>query len=130
MLPPKVLFHETAHWVARVMAAVLLLTTAGILYGNGLPNPMQVAPVELLLFFAFFVMLLGAMLGWHFERLGGGLLIGGFLAFYMVNSFAGYRFPVSVVFGLFGIAGVLYLLSWVTGPQTQESTTRSQATGR
>lgn len=121
MLPPKVLFHETTHWVARVIAAVLLQITAGILYAHGLPNPTQVARVDIVLFLAFFVMLLGAALGWRFERLGGMLLVAGFLFFYIVNSLAAYRFSVGVVLALFGIAGALYLLSWVSGPHPEHA---------
>ena len=116
MLPPKVLFHETTHWVARVMAAVLLLITGGILYGNGLPNPLELTGIELLLFGAFFLMMLGAALGWRFERLGGVLLLLSFGFFWAMNAMATRRFPISVVFAMFGVAGVLYLLSWWSGP--------------
>lgn len=129
MFPPKILFHETTHWVARVMAAVLLLITAGILYGHGLPDPAELTRVDITLFLALLVMLLGAALGWRFERLGGALLVGGFLVFYAVNSLAGYRFSVGVVLLLFGLAGALYLLSWASGPHPEQAT-RTDRRGR
>ena len=116
MFPPRVLFHETTHWIARVLAAFLLLLAGGVLYGNGLPSAQEVSNVELTLFLAFFVMMVGAALGWRFERLGGILLLSAFTIFWLVNSMVTERFSIEVAFLLFGIVGVLYLLSWWSGP--------------
>lgn len=116
MLPPKLLFHETIHWFARGLSVVLLIFTAGVLYGNGLPNPLGATRVELLLYSAFFLMMLGAALGLRFERLGGWLLLAAFVFFWVVNSMVTRAFPVGTMFLLYGVAGLLYLLSWSSGP--------------
>ncbi len=116
MLPPRLLFHETTHWFARGLSVVLLIFTAGVLYGNGLPNPAQATRVELFLYAAFFFMMAGAALGMRFERLGGWMLVIAFSLFWVVNSIVTRSFPVGVMFLLYGIAGALYLLSWSSEP--------------
>ena len=116
MFPPRVVFHETTHWMARMLAAFLVLLAGGVLYGFGLPNAALVTNVELTLFLAFFVMIAGAVLGWRFERLGGILVLSAFTIFWLVNSMVTQRFSLEVAFFLFGVVGVLYLLSWWSGP--------------
>ena len=106
-MPPKVLFHETTHWMARVLAAFLLFIAAGVLYGNGLPSAAQVTNVELALFLAFFAMLVGAALGWRFERMGGVVLLAAFFTFWIVNTYVTQRFSPGTAFTLFAVAGVL-----------------------
>jgi len=61
-----------------------------------------------LLSVALLTMVVGLILAWKWEGIGGLLILGGFAAFAIVNH--GIRF--NVVFGPLLVTGLLYLACW------------------
>jgi hypothetical protein len=99
------------HWAARVTSLLLLgLVIAFVIGHGGPPNVMgQPRPVQLELA-AMGLMLLGLLIGWVREGLGGLLVLLGLAAINLVELAVNGR-PALGAFPLFAVPGVLFLLS-------------------
>jgi hypothetical protein len=85
--------------------------------GEGGPNPLQVSLRENLLGSALLAMLIGQIVAWKWEGIGGLLILGGFALFAIVNP--GVRLNQSlVVVGPWLVTGLLYLICWWRTPRT------------
>jgi hypothetical protein len=90
-----------------VGTAILALAVA-IAIGEGVPNPLA-QPVEVnLLSVALLTMMVGLIVAWRWEGIGGLLVLGGFGVFAAVNH--GIQF--NVVFGPLLATGLMYLACW------------------
>jgi hypothetical protein len=105
------LLPRVVHWSARATSLLLLGLVGVIVIGNdGPPNVMvQPWPVKLE-FAAIGLMLLGLLIGWVREGLGGLLVILGLAAFNLVELSVNGRLAHGA-FPLFAVPGVLFLLS-------------------
>jgi hypothetical protein len=97
-----------------LLLALVLVIVVG---HGGLPNILEQPVAVQLEFAAMGVMLLGLVIGWVREFLGGLLVLAGLAAFNAVELVVNGR-PALGAFPLFAVPGVLFLLSallWRTG---------------
>ncbi len=97
-------------WVARVTAMLLVAMTVRYVLVEGLPGPASLDPAKQLMFLAFGVVLVGLLVGLRWEGIGGGAILGGLLAFSLINleqtdPLPGWAIP------LFAVPGVLFLVT-------------------
>ena len=99
------------HWSARVTSLLLLGLVIVLVVGQGGPPNVlrQPTPVQLE-FAALGLMLLGLVLGWVLEGLGGLLVLLGLAAFNTVELAVNGR-PAVGAFPLFAVPGALLLVS-------------------
>ena len=93
-------------WTARILGILLLLLIAAFVVGEGVPNPFVMPLREQLLSIALLTMVVGLVVAWKFEGVGGLLILGGFAFFTIVNH--GIKF--NAVFGSILVLGVLNLI--------------------
>jgi hypothetical protein len=99
------------HWSARVTSLLLFGLVIVIVIGHGGPPNVFAQPTSVQLEFAAMgVMLLGLLIGWVREALGGLLLVLGLAAFNIVELAVNGR-PALGALPLFAVPGVLFLLS-------------------
>ena len=99
------------HWAARITSLLLLGLVVVIVIGQGgPPNVFRQPPSVELEFAAMGLMLLGLMVGWVREGLGGLLVLLGLAAFNTVELAVNGR-PALGAFPLFAVPGVLFLMS-------------------
>jgi hypothetical protein len=99
------------HWSARLSSLLLFGLVIVFVIGNGGPPNIlhQPRPVQLE-FAALGLMLLGLVIGWVREGLGGLLVLFGLAGFNTVELAVNGR-PALGAFPLFAVPGVLFLLS-------------------
>jgi hypothetical protein len=99
------------HWSARVTSLLLLGLVIVLVVGQGGPPNVlrQPTPVQLE-FAALGLMLLGLVVGWVREGLGGLLVLLGLAAFNAVELAVNGR-PAVGAFPLFAVPGALFVLS-------------------
>ena len=100
-------------WTARIVGIFVAGTVVALVIGHafseeGLPNPFtQPLPVTLE-FAGLFAAVLGVILGWKWELLGGLLIIGGMVVFHVIEG----KVWLGWVFELFALTGVLFVVHW------------------
>ena len=92
-------------WSARVVGTAILALIVTIAVGEGLPNPFVLSPRELLLFAAMLMMVVGLVVAWKWERIGGVLILGGLAFFAIVN----HGLQLNLVFGPMLAVGLIFL---------------------
>jgi hypothetical protein len=96
---------SVVRWTARILGTAILLLIVAIAVGEGLPNPFA-QPVEVqLLFAAMLTIMVGLILAWKWELLGGLLILGGFAFFAIVN----HGIKLNLAFGPMLAVGLVYL---------------------
>lgn len=106
----------TLRWIARVLSAGLIALFCVFLIGEGFPPLYPVSRVTLQ-FFLLLLCLVGLLIAFRAEALGGMLAFAGSLGFYLVDIFATHRhrLPGGWVLPLLLITPMLYLLTaWRT----------------
>jgi hypothetical protein len=102
-------------WAARVTGLLLIGLVVVIVIGEGGPPNVFRQPSSVQLEFAALgLMLLGLVVGWAREGLGGLLVLLGLAAFNAVEMAVNGR-PARGAFPLFAVPGVLFLLSALLG---------------
>ncbi|MGA2034919.1 MAG: hypothetical protein ABSG68_21940 [Thermoguttaceae bacterium] len=93
-------------WTARVVGTAILALIAAIAIGEGVhpARLFETLPVALLTV-AMLTMVVGLVVAWKWERIGGVLILGGLAFFAIVNH--GVR--LNLVFGPILAVGLLYL---------------------
>jgi NADH:ubiquinone oxidoreductase subunit 2 (subunit N) len=86
-----------------VGTAILALIVA-FAVGEGLPNPLNQPLDVILLSVAMLTMVVGLVMAWRWERIGGLLVLGGLAFFAIVN----HGVQLNVVFGPMLVVGLLY----------------------
>ena len=102
-------------WTARVVGIALLILIATFAVGEGVPNPLAMSVLENLLTIGILTMLVGQLLAWKWEGLGGLLIVGGFALFAIVN----HGISFNIVFGPWLATGLMYLICWWRSPIKQ-----------
>jgi hypothetical protein len=105
-------------WLARITGIMLGLMVVAFAMEKGIPSVSQLRNPESWRFIAMVVMLLGAILAWRREALGGLLMIVGFIALWAIDR----HFP-GIWFGVFPLAGLLHLLAWAMDRDAHSSDT-------
>lgn len=103
---------DVVRWIARLIGTVLFLLVVWFAAGEGMPAYGTLSLTEGLLFLAFAVMALGLLVAWYWERAGGLMVIGGFLAFWLINGIASGNYNPGWLLAVFPLTGLLFLLSW------------------
>ncbi len=101
--------------IARVLSVALLIFVVMMATVEGFPRPSELSSRESLLTVAFVAMVAGLIVGWWRELAGGLLILGGFLAFMIVEYVGTRDIGMNWIFALFPVAGVLYLVFWRLG---------------
>ncbi|MGO8748662.1 MAG: hypothetical protein ACLQNE_22050 [Thermoguttaceae bacterium] len=96
---------SVVRWLARIIGTLILLLIAAFAIGEGLPNPFAQPLNVNLLFAALLTMVMGLVLAWKWERLGGFLILGGFAFFAIVN----HGIKLNLALGPMLALGLLYL---------------------
>lgn len=99
-------------WSARITGLLLVgMVLLFVIGEGGLPDALHepvTTQVELL---GMAFMLVGFLVGWRWEGVGGALAIAGFAAFLVAEMVANGRPPRGAI-PLFAVPGILYLLSY------------------
>ncbi|GAB4147926.1 MAG: hypothetical protein Fur0021_07220 [Candidatus Promineifilaceae bacterium] len=103
---------DVVRWMARLIGTVLFLLVVWFAAGEGMPAPGTLSLTEGLLFLAFAIMVVGLLVAWYWERVGGLMVIGGFLAFWLINAIATGNYNPGWLLIVFPLTGLLFLLSW------------------
>jgi hypothetical protein len=118
---PRLSFATALRWIARLLS----LFSVGFLALHTLSegfNPSHLAARDLLLFVCFpFGVILGTLLGWRRETLGGALTLLALAAFYGVHYAGSGHFPRGPFFALFASPGLLFLLAGLTATRKAAS---------
>jgi hypothetical protein len=102
---------RVVHWSARVTGLLLFGLVAVLVIGNGGPPNVFRQPTSVQLEFAALgLMLVGLVVGWVRQALGGLLVLFGLAAFNAVELAVNGR-PALGAVPLFAVPGVLFLLS-------------------
>jgi hypothetical protein len=111
-------------WSARLTGLLLVGLVLVFVVGEGVPNPVRQPPSVQIEFLGMALMLVGFLLGWRWEGLGGILAICGFAAFFAAEMIVNGKPPGKAI-PLFVVPGILFLLSWL-GTMLQISRRQSQ----
>ncbi len=95
-------------WMARTLGTVLLILIVAFAIGEGVPSPLAMSLRENLLSVALLAMVVGQIVAWRWEGIGGGLILLGFILFAIVN----HGVPLNIVFVPWIATGMLYQVCW------------------
>ncbi len=110
--------RNTLRWFARIwaalMAAMILFIFVGDAAVDGIGPIFHLTYRETVMMAAFLIVFVGLILAWKWERLGGWMIVGGMLAFYLLDlAFSG-TFPRGATFLIIALPGILFLISYYT----------------
>ena len=74
-----------ATWTARIVGSLILLLILAFAIGEGVPNPLHGLVRRNPLTFALVTMMVGLVLAWKWEGIGGLLILGGLAFVVIVN---------------------------------------------
>ncbi len=110
-------------WIARIWAALMAAFILFMFIGNAAVD--GIGPIfhltfrESLMMSAFVIVFVGLILAWKWERLGGWMIVGGMLAFYVLDfAFSG-TFPRGATFLIIALPGILFLISYYASNKTE-----------
>lgn len=110
-------------WIARIWAALMTALILFIFIGNaaadGIGPIFQLSFQEILMMVAFLVVFVGLILAWNWECLGGWMIVGGMLAFYLLDYVFSGTFPRGATFLLIALPGILFLVSYYTSKKLE-----------
>lgn len=98
-------------WTARTMSAISIGVIALFIIGEGF-NPTRISLPEWALFAFFpFAVVVGLIVAWRNEWIGGTIVMGGLLGFYLTHALlADGHLPSGWAYGMFASPGLLFLL--------------------
>ena len=98
-----------AGWTARIIGTLILLLIAVFAIGEGVHPTRMFQPLGVaILTVALLTMIVGQIAAWKREGVGGGLIVGSFALFCIVN----HGVPMNIVFAPWLLTGLLYLACW------------------
>ena len=108
-------------WSARVLSVVSTGLLLLFLIGEGF-DPSKVTPRQWV-GFTFFPLgvVVGMVVAWWREGVGGGITVGSLLAFYLWRALAHDGPPDGVAFVAFSLPGFLFLLHWLLSMRANNS---------
>jgi hypothetical protein len=112
-------FVIVLRWTARILATALVFLVLAIAIGEGPPNPFNQSAKVQLEFLCMGIMLAGLVIGWKWEGLGGVMALAGVVVFHIIEG----KLWINPFFGLFTLAGILYLVCGLLSKMTVAKTT-------
>jgi hypothetical protein len=131
--PPLPKDHLTARvrWVARglglaLLGIVLLFFIGEGIMGGDMPNLLTMSLSEDFMLLALLMTLLGIVVAWHWEGIGGLLIVGSVLLFESINALLLGYWRIGVFDPLFVLVGLLFLWNWwrTVGAELDHPSTR------
>ena len=107
-LPAERSIVVASRWTARTISLPLFVLLILLTLGDDAPNPLTASPREWLFGTVVLTMLLGLVLAWKWEGVGGLLILCGLGLF----ATAVERFLLNIVFTPWLVMGVSYLVCW------------------
>lgn len=95
------------HWIACLLGTAIVLLFIVFAVGEGAPVALLLRPQTM----ALLVMLVGFLLTWRYDLVGGVLSLGGITAFYVFEYFAAGNLPGGWGFPLCFLPGVLAIMA-------------------
>jgi hypothetical protein len=103
-------------WFTRIAGSLLVVLSLVILIGSIIePYPQgraKITPGVILLIIGMISMVVGIVVAWFREGLGGFLTVGGFVFFYAVHLIVEKRLPRGSFLVYFLIIGLLFIFCW------------------
>jgi hypothetical protein len=97
-------------WAARILSMVSVGVILLFIVGEGFnPAVLKISEWIGFLFFPVGIMV-GMIVAWWKEGIGGGITVGSFVIFYAVNFFSVHAFPRGWAFFVFASPALLFLL--------------------
>jgi hypothetical protein len=110
--PPSRVPLLIVRWVTRVLGSLMALLLLTFMIGEGYnPFTMQLRDALKTLLFPASVVV-GLLLAWRWEGLGGVITLGGFGGFFLWERLASGHWPRGWAFHVFTAPAVLFLISW------------------
>ena len=114
---PKDRFSTWMRWGARILGLAMILLVLLFFIGEGImggdmPNLLTMSLAEDFLFLALLMTLLGIVVAWRWEGIGGILIVGSVLLFESINAIAIGYWRIGVLDPLFVLVGLLFLWDW------------------
>jgi hypothetical protein len=115
------LFISALRWVARLLGLVVVGTAVVFLVGTGGFNPLRLSPREMVLMTLFWVAILGLLVGWRREALGGALTVGSMFLFALLEWLRSGDLLRLWAFALIALPGLFFLCCAArgSGPEKQ-----------
>jgi hypothetical protein len=110
-------------WTARIWSVPSIVALLVPYFMEGLYWLQATSIREMIGHACFFAVLLGLILAWRWEGVGGGLTIGGSVIFYVTRWLYG-KSPRGPFFLLIAAPGLLFFLYWLLTQRGQESLQR------
>lgn len=110
MVHPKLIL--ACRWIARILGICILGIFVVFFIGEGGMNPFNLSITELLMTFCILIVLVGIPFAWKKEGLGGAMIVGGMILFYLINLISSGKFPGGWVFPIVFVPGILFLICW------------------
>ena len=107
---------QVIRWTARIWSIVVFGILLLLIIGEWI-NPSFTYEWFGLLFIPLGISI-GMILAWWWEGLGGGIILGSLLGFYIVHFASTNTFPDGFVWLLFSVPGLLFLLCWYKSRKT------------
>lgn len=99
-------------WIARVGSLISIGFLLAFLFGEGGTLVAITASEWLLLLFFPFGVMIGMVIGWWKEGVGGLISVGCLAIFYGLEAWFSGSFAGGPFFAIFAFPGVLFLISW------------------
>ncbi len=101
-------FLKIIRLTSRILSFFLLVLFIAFAFGEGLPFINEVTSHETLLFIAVFIMLVGVIIAFKYELVGGSFMILAYVFFSIVSK----QLIAGPIFPLFLLIGLLYIYYW------------------
>jgi hypothetical protein len=109
-------FIRALRWIARIAGIALVGIVLLFFIGEGF-NPLRLTPHEALMMALFWTALVGLLVGWRREGLGGALTVGSLLVFGFLEWLKTGSLRQLLPFAIIGLPGLLFLCcaAWESG---------------
>jgi hypothetical protein len=102
----------TLRWASRIAGSFVVLIVLLFAIGEGFPNPFTLALLEQLQLVSLLAMLVGILIAWRWEGIGGAMLVVGFVTFLAIESVHRHSLALFSFFDFFLLLGVLNIVVW------------------
>ena len=110
---------HTLRWIARIwaglMVAFMLFLFIAHIVDDGIGSLDGFTIRDTLMMVALLSSLVGLVIGWKQERMGGWMAIGGMGAFFLIDFLFTGDFPIMGTFLIIAFPGILYLILSYSG---------------